>query len=85
MGDRTVERFALRDPVTKRPSGDFIAIGGVYVGPVRDVADATEWARCVREHPDNPAFHMRPIFATGAVWPDDLPVPVATTKDPRHA
>ena len=76
MGDRTVSRWALQNKIDPlRPSGDFLSIGGKYVGKTRDVMNATEWHRVLREHPDNPAFHMRPIFRTGAEWPIDLPIP----------
>lgn len=76
MGSRTVERWSLRNPADpSRPSGDYLSIGGKYVGITKDVCDITEWPRACMENPSNPAFAMRPIFCTGAEWPDDLSIP----------
>lgn len=54
-----VSRYCLIDPVTKRPSGDYLRVGDRDLGPFRDLVDA-EFKRA------GSAFHMRPLFYTGS-------------------
>lgn len=60
-----VERYCTFDPVSGCPSGDYLRVGGVDLGCFRDLIEA-EYQRAKRDHPENPAFHMRPMFASGS-------------------
>lgn len=50
-----------------RASGDFLSVGGVDLGGFGDIVDA-EYRRAAEDHPENPAFHMRPMFRTASPW-----------------
>lgn len=63
--DFPVSRYCRFDPVTKRPSGDFIKVGDTDLGGFRDLVEA-EYQRAAKERPDNPAFAMRRMFFTGS-------------------
>ncbi len=59
MTDLQVSRYGIIDPVTKRPSGDFLRVGDRDLGPFRDIVDV-EYARA------GSAYAMRPMFYTGS-------------------
>ena len=59
-----VERYCQWDGGTGRRTGDFLRIGGVEFD-LRAVVQL-EYERAKRDHPHNPAFHMRPMFYTGS-------------------
>lgn len=60
-----VERYAVAG-IAGRPSGDFLRVGGVDLGS-RKAADL-EYARAKADHPENPAFYMRPMFYSGSPY-----------------
>lgn len=63
--DYKVERYCQFCPVTRGPSGDFLRVGPIDLGGIRDIVEA-EYRRAAEERPDNPAFAMRPMFFTGS-------------------
>lgn len=60
-----VTRYSIVDPVTGTPSGDFLRVGDCDFGAFSHLV-AAEYARAKKSHPENPAFHMRPMFYTGS-------------------
>ena len=66
-----VERYGIWNDSTQSVSGDYLRVNGIELGDVRASADL-EYKRCQREHPDNPAFHMRPMFYTGSPYAKEI-------------
>ncbi len=60
-----VERCSI--PGEFGPSGDFLRVDGIELGETRASGDL-EFQRAKERHPDNPAFHMRPMFYTGSPY-----------------
>jgi hypothetical protein len=65
MDSLTVVRYTVWDELTNIPLGDYLRVGDHDLGQFRDIVGA-EYARAKVEHPENPAFHMRPMFHTGS-------------------
>lgn len=65
-----VERYGVWSESTKTVSGDYLRVGGVDLD-LRHIVDL-EYARAAREHPENPGFHMRPMFYTGSPYGEEI-------------
>ena len=65
-----VVRYAIINPVTGRPSGDYLSVDGVDLD-ARHVSKL-EFERAKRLHPENPAYHMRGMFYTGSPYADEI-------------
>ena len=65
-----VVRGADFNAVTRRPGAEWFEIDGVR----RDLTALrnAEYQRANSLHPDNPAYHMRPMFYTGSPYADEL-------------
>lgn len=66
-----VARYAMIDPLTGRPGGDYLRVGSRELGSVKSIADL-EYLRAEKDHPENPAFHMRRMFYTGSPFGEDI-------------
>ena len=71
MTNYGVSRYSLKDPLTGGMKGDFLRVGDRELGDVR-IAGNLEYLRAKREHPSNPAFHMRPMFFTGSPYGKEI-------------
>ena len=65
-----VIRWCIFDPITKQCAGDFLSVDGVQYD-LRKAGDL-EYQRAKRDHPQNPAFFMRPMFRTGSPYADEI-------------
>jgi hypothetical protein len=61
MTPAQVIRYCRIDPLTGLPTGDFLMVGDIDLGPFRDLVDA-EFARA------GSAFYMRPMWWTGSPY-----------------
>lgn len=66
MTDLVVSRWCKWDPSMESMTGDFLCVGGVELDLRVVVAIEYEYAKA--EHPENPAFNMRPMFYTGSPY-----------------